>query len=365
VNSRERFQATVAYKTPDRPLISPLLGQPEIWLKIYDHLGISFPEEIRKAPPGGSRACEVMRKKIGEDFRSVEPEAMGNAMRNYENGIWEGLYGEKYRCVSFGRGSYSEPYHLTLKDICRIDELKSVRLPSPDWYDYSGILAECQKHEGYAMITGRPGYVDFINGIGFARGVEQVLVDIATEDRVFLRLVDQRFEFFFEKIRRTLEAAQGRIDVVHMGDDLGNQNGPIINPAVFKKLFASKYSKLFDLVHSYGAKTMLHSCGSVREFIPLLIDIGLDILDAVQTDAYGMDMRSLHSEFYKKIAFCGTLSIQSLLRSGTEKEIREEIGLRKRLFKEGGIVIGPANIMQVDMPVSNFVTMCESIGCLK
>lgn len=170
---------------------------------------------------------------------------------------------------------------------------------------------------------------------------------------------------FYERIKRTLEAAEGEIDIVRFGEDLGTQLGPIISPEKFIKLFAPKYEKLFQLVHSYGAKTMLHSCGSIRAFIPILINIGLDILDVVQVDAVNMNIVDLHQEFYRKIVYCGSMSVQSLLAKGTPEEIKNEVELRKKLFSDGGIIIGPTNVMQVDMSAENFAAMCRAIGCLK
>lgn len=143
------------------------------------------------------------------------------------------------------------------------------------------------------------------------------------------------------------------------------QTGPIISPEKFIKLFAPKYEKLFKMVHSYGAKTMLHSCGSVRVFIPILIHLGLDILDVVHVDAANMDIVDLYNEFYRRIVFCGSMSVQTLLPKGTPEQIKNEVELRKKLFSEGGMIIGPTNIMQVDMPVENYIAMCEAIGCLK
>jgi len=46
-------------------------------------------------------------------------------------------------------------------------------------------------------------------------------------------------------------------------------------------------------------KTFLHSCGSIRELIPDLIDAGLDILNPVQFTAANMDLEGLKLENYK------------------------------------------------------------------
>ena len=59
--------------------------------------------------------------------------------------------------------------------------------------------------------------------------------------------------------------------------------------------------------------------------------------------------------------FSGTLSIQNLLSSASPEEIWNEIMRVRNLFCDGGIILGPCNIMQVDLPVENFDTMIRAI----
>ncbi len=67
--------------------------------------------------------------------------------------------------------------------------------------------------------------MDLINGIAFGRGVEAVLMDIATEEPVFLAIMDRRARFFLELCERALQAAKGGVDILFMGDDYGTQSG--------------------------------------------------------------------------------------------------------------------------------------------
>jgi uroporphyrinogen decarboxylase len=350
MNSKQRFYASIHYEKPDRPPIAPLHAQVDVWKKLYEYFKVTTHEDFQLI--------------VGEDFRSIEPRYIGPELRTFEDGSWEGIWGERYKWVSFGSSANAEAVYHPYATITSIDEAKKLRYPSPDWYDYSVVKEQCQKYDDYALYAGSMGHGDFLNGVAFCRGVQQVLLDVAVEDPVYLYFVERRYEFFYEQIKRILEAGEGKIDVVRFGDDLGTQTGPIINPKTFEKLFAPKYEKFFSLVHQYGAKTMMHSCGSIKAFIPLFIDIGLDILDVVQVDAANMDIEELHRDFYGKIVFSGSISVQNLLRNGSVETIQEEIVRRKKLFADGGIFIGPTNIMQVDMPIENFVAMCTAIGCM-
>ena len=368
MTSKERFKRACEYNSPDRPPLNSLIGQPIVWEKLYRYYKIPMPGGYPAHNQPGTRfagldphAHELFMQRVGQDFRTISPTYTGPPEKINPDGSWVTMWGITYKWEPFEDGFYETTIGLPFAGIERVEDLENYPFPTTDWYDYDSVPALCKMHKDYALTAGDPGCLDFINGIAFGRGVEQVLLDIAQEDPVYMYLIKKRFEFFYEHTKRILEKAQGAIDMVHVGEDLGTQTGPIINPSVFKEMHLPYYKKFFEMAHSYGAKTSLHCCGSIREFIPMLIEAGLDILDVVQVDAANMDLASLHKEFYGKIMFSGTLSVQSLLPKATPAEIKEKVQETKNLFKKGGITLGPSNLMQVDMPPENFDAMVEAI----
>ena len=81
---------------------------------------------------------------------------------------------------------------------------------------------------GYAVCFGTAGDMDFINSIARARGTEQVLIDLITDDPVYLEIMDARFHFYYEMHERVLQAADGLVDFTHIGEDLGTQQSQVI-----------------------------------------------------------------------------------------------------------------------------------------
>lgn len=350
MNSRQRFYSTLEYRGYDRPPTKHY-GTPEINRALMQHFGLSTHEELLL--------------KVGDDFRSVEPRYIGPELRTFPDGSWEGLWGECYANWSFGGGTYPEAVYLPFADITDPADLKGFRFPSPDWFDYNNIKVEAVKLSNYVVCTGGAGVPDFMNGIARCRGVQRILYDVAEENPVYLALMDQRFEFHYEMYRRALEAGAGKIDVLCLGEDYGNQNGLMISPRSFERLFAPRMKAFFDLAHRYGAKAMMHCCGSNRAIIPRFIDLGLDILEVVQVDAAGMDIRELHENYYGKIAFCGSISVQNTLPFGTVDDVKREVELRKRLFARGGMIIAATHDIQVGTPIENVVAMYQSIGSFR
>ena len=341
MTSRQRVMGALSYKGYDR-----------------------IPAFYKATPEFNEKFMEYIRGmgRLDTDFRAVEPEYCGPELRLFDDGSREGLFGERYKKISNTYGAYDEAVFLPFCNISDVAELKGYRFPSPHWYDYSHIKQQCIEFGEYAIVFGGGGRMDFINGIARCRGVEQVLIDIAVEDPVYLKLIEKRHEFYYSVFENTLKAAEGMIDIIYIGEDFGGQTNLLISPEKFRKIFKPYLKKYIDLGHKYGAKVMMHSCGSVRKLIPEFIDMGLDILDAVQVDAADMDIKELHGEFHGKIVFHGSMSVQSLLLSGTLDDIKREVELRLDLFKDGGMILGPTHSIQPNTPVQNILEMYKCAG---
>ena len=207
--------------------------------------------------------------------------------------------------------------------------------------------------------------MDFINGIARARGMEQVLMDLIDDSPVYLEIMQARFEFFYEVQRRTLETAGGLIDFAHAGEDFGNQRGPMIGMDIFERHFVPKYGKYFEMVHSHGARTMLHMCGCCERFLPRLIELGLDVYDVVQPTTPSMDIAVLKERFGEQLTFCGSVCVQTTLAWGTPEDAEREVRRRLQLFPDGGLFLGPTHAVQTGSPLENILAMYRTAGSLK
>ena len=341
---RDRVLGSLAHGQFDRLPIKHL-AVAEIDQMLYRHFGVH--EE------------NALLDILGHDFREIRPRYCGPALKGVdsEHGIISGVI--MARAMQAQRPGVSLP----LADITDVLDLDQFSYPIYDWYDYASVREQCQAYDDYAL---QLGYCegDFINGLSGLRGQELVLMDIASEDPVFVELVERRFQVVYEHLRRGLAAGGGRIDILHIGDDFGSQKGLLISPRSFERLFAAPYQALCTLAHDHGARTMMHICGSVVNLIPRLIEIGLDILDVVQTNAAGMDLPVLKQRFGDRLAFAGTMCVQDILPFASPAVVRAEVKQRLDLFKDGGLVFGPSHQLQPDTPLENILEMYRAAGGL-
>jgi uroporphyrinogen decarboxylase len=327
-------------------------GTPEVNKMLIEHFGLTNMEQLLRV--------------LGDDFRYVEPTYCGPPLKTFPDGSIEGYFGERYKYAEFETGRYLEACYLPYAGIHRLEDLDRSHFPSADWFDYSTICrqAERLRDEGFAVCFGTAGDMDFINSIARARGMEEVLMDLIDDDPVYLEIMDARFKFYYEMHERVLEAAGGLIDFTHVGEDLGNQRGPMIGLGVFEKHFAPKFGEYFEMAHSHGARTMMHICGCARRFLPRLAEIGLDVYDVVQPTVPEMDIAALKELVGDRLTFCGSVCVQSTLAWGKPEDVEREVRRRLDLFHQGGLILGPTHAIQVGSPLENILTMYRTAGSL-
>jgi uroporphyrinogen decarboxylase len=313
----------------------------------------------------GLSGMEQLLRVLGDDFRYVEAVYRGPELRTFPDGSIEGYWGERYRYAQFEGGKYLEAVHMPYAGIERLEDLDRSHFPSADWFDYSGIRAQCEAlGKEFAVCFGTAGDMDFINSISRARGMEQVMIDLATRSPVFLEILEARFRFYYEMHERALKAGGGLIDIVHVGDDLGNQRGPMIGMKVFDELLAPRYQAYFEMAHRHGAKVMMHMCGCVESFLPRLIELGLDIQDVVQPTTPEMDIGYLREHYGDRLDFCGSVCVQTTLPHGSVADVEREVERRLELFPTGGLFLGPTHAIQVGTPIENILALYRRAGSL-
>ncbi len=350
MNHRERVLGALARTGYDRIPVKHE-GTPEINRALMERFGLANMEQLLRV--------------LGDDFRYVEARDIGPELRTFPDGSIEGYFGERYKYAQFSGGRYLEAHYLPFAGVTSLDALDRSRFPSADRFDYTGIKAACKALGGeYAVCFGTAGDMDFINSIARARGFEQVLMDIYDDDPVYRAIMDARFKFYYEMHERALQAAEGGIDITHVGDDFGHQHGPLISLEVFDRLFAPKYGAYFDMAHRYGARVMMHMCGCVEPFLPRLIELGLDIQDVVQPTTPSMDIARLAERYGSRLSFCGSMCVQTTLPFGTVADVEREVGRRLALFPEGGLILGPTHAVQVGTPLENILAMYRAAGSL-
>jgi uroporphyrinogen decarboxylase len=245
-----------------------------------------------------------------------------------------------------------------------ISDLQAHPWPDPTHPKYTDGLAEAARRlrqsGDHAIVMGMSGRVFTLGQ--FMCGFEEWSVRLLQDPTFAAHLMDRGLDIQMEIIARQLEAAGENVDVVCIVEDLGMQSGPLFSPRLYRKLIRPRHEKLFRFIRERtAAKLMLHSDGSIIEFLPDLIDAGVEALNPVQVSAGGMDAGHLKREFGAHLSFWGAIDTQYVLPRGSVQDVRDEVKRRiGELGAGGGYVLTSVHNIQPEVSPENIRAMCEA-----
>ncbi len=242
-----------------------------------------------------------------------------------------------------------------------VEDILAHPWPDPDWFDYEAIPKQMDwinRNGEYCLYT-------LIGNLWeksyYLRGMEQLMMDLVLNPELVHAIMGKVTEFVLEHTRRLLEAAGGRLDVVFTADDMGTQEGLLMSVDMWREFVRPYHVKQNELIHSFGCRVMYHSDGAVMELVPHLMEMGVDILQALQFDARGMDPVRLKQDYGDRLCFEGGVSVQRTLPFGTAEEVAAEVRrLLGTLGRNGGYILGPSHEVPAGTPPENVLAMFET-----
>ena len=216
-----------------------------------------------------------------------------------------------------------------------------------------------------AYILGRhaPGIFDVALRM---RGREHFLLDLAAQPGFASALLDIITGLKMHYWERALDTVGENVLIVDEADDVATERGPMISPAVYRQFIAPRHRRLFEFIKRRAqAKVYIlyHSCGAVKEYAPLFLEEGIDILNPVQVSADFMDTAELKRLYGRDLTIWGSgVDAEHVLRHGTPAEVRDDVRRRvEDLAPGGGFVFAPAHNVKADVPPGNLVAMWETL----
>jgi uroporphyrinogen decarboxylase len=202
-----------------------------------------------------------------------------------------------------------------------------------------GIVRECQRMRGFAEFL-----EDLLINPTFAEALMEKVVEVVTAitDRTLDQIPDA--------------------DVCLWIEDMGFQDRAYMRPELYQRMVKPYHRRLVEAIRKKtDAKVMVHSDGSIREVLADFIDIGVQVINPVQTSAKGMDSAELKREFGDDLCFWGAIDTQHVLPFGTPAEVKAEVKKRiDDLAPGGGYVIASCHNIQREVPPENVIAMIEA-----
>jgi uroporphyrinogen decarboxylase len=198
----------------------------------------------------------------------------------------------------------------------------------------------------------------------FLYRIDNFLMMLAGDKERVNAFLDRLVEIHLANLERFLGAVGDSIDIIVFGDDLGMQKGPQMSPRTYREIFKPRHATLWKRAKQLApVKVMLHSCGSVRDLLPDLIDAGLDAINPVQISASGMEAARLKADFGRDITFWGGgCDTRDVLPKSTPEEVRRHVHEQCRILNPGGgFVFQQVHNIMADVPPENIVAMFDAV----
>jgi uroporphyrinogen decarboxylase len=203
---------------------------------------------------------------------------------------------------------------------------------------------------------------ELFNGIGQG-GFEDWMVTFASEPEYVAALYRKLTDVWLDNLEAFHGAVGDHVHILQIADDFGTQAAPFLSVRAFRELLLPAYQRGLDWIHARtGWKVLLHSDGALVPLLPSIIEMGVDILNPVQTSAAGMDPRRLKAEFGDRLAFWGgSCDCQGTLARGTPAQVAAEVRMHLDAFTPGsGFVFASVHNIQAGVPPENIVALFDT-----
>ena len=340
---RERVMTAVGHGVPDRTP-ADYKAEPEVNEAMLNSLQLGSYDELLN--------------KLEVDIRRIEPCYVGPPSKVLADGVTEDYWGIRAKQMKASHGTYSMYVETDVWHAETVEDLDKHSWPSPDIFDYSVMPEQCGQYPEHAiMFEGS----DLFTRPCILRGMENMMLDMVMRPEIAHYIMEKFTAFYCEDLTRAAESTGGGFQLYCEWSDFGTQEGLLISVPMWREFIGPYLKRLIDVCHSCGTKFMLHSCGAIRELIPDLIEMGVDILDPIQVMAKGMEPAGLKKDFGDRLCFHGGLCTQSTLPFGTPDDVKREVLDRVATLGEGGgYVIAPSHNIQPDTSVENILAMYDT-----
>jgi uroporphyrinogen decarboxylase len=232
-----------------------------------------------------------------------------------------------------------------------------------DWAEMEAEAKRLFETTDYLVTGNFSGHI-FAGG-EILRGHETFLLDLAENPALAQALMERITEHQIARFDRYVARVGPYVQVINVSDDLGGQQSGLISTRMYRELVKPYHARLFaHMKKNWDGFLLMHSDGAVAQYIPDLIEIGVDILNPVQYTAGGMDLAELKSRFGDSLSFWGGgCDTQQVLPFGSPADVRDAVRRSiDALAPGGGFVFSQVQIIPPETPPENLVAMYETVA---
>ncbi|MFC1936301.1 uroporphyrinogen decarboxylase family protein [Chloroflexota bacterium] len=375
MTSRERVLAAINHQTPDRvPIIIGVSNATGIKMKPYkglkELLSIEAEDQYIYDWPelGTALPDENTLVRLKSDVRGVldrHPKYVYERNKNRPAGSpFIDSWGSGQ--VEITPGVWYPGVH-PLGQATTLEEIENY--PWPDMDDPSRVAhikAHAQKlaDENQYAIMGTPWLLFPFERAFAMQGMDIFLANLVKHPEFAEALLQKIGELCKILMGHFLAECGNNLDIIKIGDDLGTQQSLMISPKMYRQFLKPIHAEYISFIKERtSAKVLFHTDGDVFNLIEDFIEIGVDILNPIQTGSGKMaNLVELKEHYGEKIIFCGGIDTQRVLPFGTQEDIRQEVQrVIQALGQNGGYILAAVHTIMNEVPPENILAMVGAV----
>lgn len=372
---RERVLTAIHHEEPDRvPIVIGISNATGIKMGPYRELksmiGVSAPDEyLYDWPELGTAAIdEATMRRLHSDVRGVldrEPFSIleRNLLRE-PHSDYVNSWGSGARQVKPGEWF---PMVEPLAAATTTEDLE--QYPWPDMDDPTRVAhvaaqaAKLAADDEYAIVA-TPWLLFPLERAFAMQGMDTFLMNMALYPD-FAEALLRRIAALCKTLMGHFLAALGdNVDIIKIGDDLGTQQSLLMSPDMYRRVLKPIHADYIRFIKERTvAKVFFHTDGDVFPLLDDFVEMGIDILNPIQTSAGQMaDLAALKSRYGKNLTFCGAIDTQRVLPHGTPDQVRAEVRrVMELLGPGGGYMVASVHTIMNDVPAVNILAMVDAV----
>ena len=375
MSPRERVLATLQHREPDRPpIVLGVSNATGIKMGTYRRLAALIGADPEDAylydwPELGTAApSEEVLVRLGTDVRGVldkEPASVleANAARP-PHSDYINSWGSGAREVRPGEWF---PMICPLAGATTVAEIEDY--PWPDMDDPTRVAhvaeaAAALAADGRFAIMATPWLLFPLERAFAMQGMDIFLMNMALYPDFAEALLWKIQGLCKQLMGHFLGALGPNVDIIKIGDDLGTQESLLMSPAMYRSILAPVHADYIAFIKAHtSAAVMFHTDGDVFGLVDDFVEMGVDILNPIQTSAGRMaNLTELKGRWGDRLTFCGGIDTHRILPAGTPEEVAAEvrrvIGI---LSPGGGYMVSSVHTVMDDVPAENLLAMVDAV----
>lgn len=375
LTSRERVLATLNHEKPDRvPIVIGASNATGIKMVTYRRLkkllNLEAPERYLYDFPelGTALIDEPILERLHVDVRGVLDREPQHILERNANREPDSMYFNSWGggVTKAGPDNWFPSYH-PLAETHSIEDLEKYAWPDmDDPTRVAHVRAEAQKlrQENKYALMGTPWLAFPVERAYEMQRMDKFYYNMGKYPDFVVELLKKTGELCKTLMGHFLDECGDMIDIVKIGDDLGMQSSLMLSPKMYRNYVKPIHADYISFIKSRTkAKVFFHTDGDIFPLIPDFIEMGVDVLNPIQTSAGKMsNLPELKKQFGKNLVFCGAIDTHRVLPFGTPDDVRAEVKrVIELLGEDGGYMLSSVHTVLDDVPAENVLAMVDAV----